>query len=120
MVEPVDPLERRVLDVIDPLPRPASADELGLVEPDDGLGEGVVVAVALGSDRVHGTLLTETLGVADREVLTAPITVVDQLIQIASSPDRHLQCVQREVGSQRPRRPPTDDRRLYASMMNEV
>ncbi len=42
MVEPVDPLERGVLDVIDPLPRATASDQLGLVEPDDRLGEGVI------------------------------------------------------------------------------
>ena len=42
MVKPVDPLERGVLDVVDPLPRAAPADELGLVEPDDRLGQGVI------------------------------------------------------------------------------
>lgn len=31
MVEPIDPLERGVLGVIDALPRPRVADELGLV-----------------------------------------------------------------------------------------
>ncbi len=41
MVEPVDPLEGGVLDVVDALPRTTPADELGLVEPDDRLGERV-------------------------------------------------------------------------------
>ena len=41
VVEPVHPLERAVLDVVDALPRPPPADELGLVQPDDGLREGV-------------------------------------------------------------------------------
>lgn len=31
MVEPVDPFERPVLDVVDPLPRAACPDQLGLV-----------------------------------------------------------------------------------------
>ena len=45
IVEPVNPFERRVLHrIVSPL-TPASVDRLGLVEPDDGLGEGVVVGV---------------------------------------------------------------------------
>ena len=46
IVEPVSLFERRVLHRIVSPPRPASADHLGLAEPDDGLGEGVVVGVA--------------------------------------------------------------------------
>lgn len=45
VVEPVDPLERGVLHVVDALPGAALADELGLVQPDDRLGEGVVVTL---------------------------------------------------------------------------
>jgi hypothetical protein len=47
VVEPVDPLERGVLDVVDALPRSTPADQLGLVEPDDRLCEGVVIGIAL-------------------------------------------------------------------------
>jgi hypothetical protein len=35
VVEPVDPLERRVFDVIEPFHGPRAADQLGPVEPDD-------------------------------------------------------------------------------------
>jgi hypothetical protein len=51
-VEPVDPSERRELDVLDAAPGALSgpADGLGLVVSVDGLGERVVVAVADGSD----------------------------------------------------------------------
>jgi hypothetical protein len=83
VVEPVDPLERVELDVVDALPRAAPADQLGLVEPDDHLGQGVVIRIALGPGRVHGAGLTEALGVADREVLAAPVAVVKQTIDIA-------------------------------------
>jgi len=37
VVEPVHPLERRVLDVLEPFPRTSTADELGLVQADDRL-----------------------------------------------------------------------------------
>ena len=50
VVEPVDVLENGELHVVEPSPGPAAADELGLVEPDEGLGGGVVVGVALVSD----------------------------------------------------------------------
>jgi len=51
VVEPVDVGEGRELDVVEPPPRSATVDELPLVEPVEALGEGIVVAVALRSDR---------------------------------------------------------------------
>jgi len=43
VVEPVDPLGGRVLDVIDGLPRLAWLDQFGLVQAVDRLGESVVI-----------------------------------------------------------------------------
>jgi hypothetical protein len=69
MVEPVDPLQGGVLDVVHPLPGAAPADQLGLVQPDDGLGQGVVIGVADRANRGDRAGLGEPLGVADRQVL---------------------------------------------------
>jgi hypothetical protein len=46
------------LDVLDGSPRAAVEDELGLVEPDHRLGQGVVVGVPPGADRrrLHSSL----------------------------------------------------------------
>ena len=41
VVEPVDPFERRELEVVEAAPGAAVADELGLVQPDDRLGERI-------------------------------------------------------------------------------
>ena len=46
VVEPVDPFQRGGLDGLERPPSPAQVDDLGLVEPIDGLGERVVIAVA--------------------------------------------------------------------------
>ncbi len=46
MVEPVDVFEGGVFDVVDGAPWPSPADEFVLVEPDGGLGHGVVDRVA--------------------------------------------------------------------------
>jgi len=51
VVEPVDPLERRELDLFEALPGPLVADDLGLVEADHAFGHGVVVGVAAAPDR---------------------------------------------------------------------
>ena len=50
VVEPSYPFQRGELYRLLGLPRPAPVDHLGLVEPVDGLGQRVVVAVALGAD----------------------------------------------------------------------
>jgi hypothetical protein len=50
MVEPVHPAEGGELEVVDAAPGPVAADALELVEPDKGLGLGVVVGVADGAD----------------------------------------------------------------------
>lgn len=49
MVEPGHPLQRRQFHRLFGLPRPAPMNDLGLVEPVDGLGQRVVIAVALGA-----------------------------------------------------------------------
>jgi hypothetical protein len=51
VVEPVDPLERVELDVVDPLPRPMPADQLGLVGSDDRLGQSVDAPISVKRSR---------------------------------------------------------------------
>ena len=65
VVEPVDPLQGGVLDLIKTLPGAAPADQFGLVQPDDRLGQGVVVAVAAGAHRGDRPGLGQAFGVAD-------------------------------------------------------
>src|SRR5215204_7726425 len=50
VVEPVDPFQCRVFDGFEGSPRPPLMDDLGLVEAVDGLGQGVVIAVAHTAD----------------------------------------------------------------------
>ncbi len=57
------------LDLVGRPPEALGADELGLVEAVDRLGEGVIVGITLGADRGDRTLVGEALGVPDREVL---------------------------------------------------
>ena len=53
-------------------------DQLGLVQPIDHLGQGVVVAVTLAADRRRNAGLGQPLAVADRDVLRASVAVMDQ------------------------------------------
>ena len=74
-------------------------DDLGLVEAVDGLGQGVVIAVADTADRRLDAGLGEALGVLDRQVLAAAIAVMDEAA--ADWPafvDRLLQGIEDEAG----------------------
>ena len=53
-------------------------DELGFVEAVDGLSQGVVVAVSDGSDRGLDSGGDQRIGVGQRDVVAAPIAVMDQ------------------------------------------
>ena len=50
MIEPIDPFEGGKLDGFETAPRPAPMDHLGLEQPVDRLGQGIVVAVADTAD----------------------------------------------------------------------
>ena len=69
VVEPVDVVKRRPLDVLDVAPGFLAVDQFALVVAVERLGHGVVIGVATRTDRGHGAGLAESLGVADREVL---------------------------------------------------
>ena len=53
-------------------------DHLGLVEAVDGLGQGIVVAVADAADGWLDAGLGQALGVFDRDVLAAAIAMMDK------------------------------------------
>ena len=80
MVEPVDPFQRGILDGIDVPPRSAPADHLGLEQADDRFRQGVVVRVADTADRRLDSGLGKSLGVADLQVLAAPVAVMHQTL----------------------------------------
>jgi hypothetical protein len=69
IVEPVDPFQRGELDGFQVSPRAVSPDHLSLVEVVDGLGQGVVEAVADAADRRLDTGLGKSSGVLDRDIL---------------------------------------------------
>jgi hypothetical protein len=65
----IDIFERGELDGFERAPGPSAMDHLGLVEAVDGLGQGVVVAVADATDGRLDPGLGQALGVFDREVM---------------------------------------------------
>src|SRR5581483_12461431 len=52
-IEPVHVLSGGILDIVQAAPRPRMVDQLGLLEPAHGLGEGMVVAIAPRADGGH-------------------------------------------------------------------
>jgi hypothetical protein len=80
VVEPVDPFGGGVLDLVHGAPRFAWFDQLGLIQPVDGLGQGVVIRASDRTDRgldacfgknsVNLTALIECPRVCSPEFLT--------------------------------------------------
>src|SRR3546814_16854496 len=69
IVEPGHPFQRGQFHRGLGFPRCPSMDQLGLVEAVDGLGEGIVIAVAAAADRRLDTGLSQALAITDRDVL---------------------------------------------------
>ena len=65
LVPPPDPRQGGQLDLAGSSPRAAGADQLGLVQAVDRLGQRVVDRVARGADRGHRALVGRALGGAD-------------------------------------------------------
>ena len=84
-VPPVLPPHGGLLDRLDALPEPRGVDELGLVEPVDGLGQVVVVRVAHGAYRSRHPGGDEGIAVRQTDVLRGPIAVVGQALSAAGS-----------------------------------
>ena len=72
VVEPVDPRQGGVLDLIKTLPGATPADQLGLVQADDRLGQRIVERVATRADRAGRAGVGQPLGVADRQLVAGP------------------------------------------------
>ena len=85
VIEPVDPFEGGVFDSLEAAPWATPMDDLGLVKAIDRLGQGVVVAVADAADRRFDAGFGEPLGVFDRDILAAAITVIDKTAAVLRS-----------------------------------
>src|ERR1035437_7610729 len=110
LVPPGDPDGSCQFDLVGCPPGPMAADQLGLVEAIDRLGQGVVVAVTFGADGVHDTGLGQSFDVSDGQVLDAAIAVVDEAGEIvAAGVDGHLESVESEVGPHARSGAPADD-----------
>src|SRR3954447_6493574 len=81
--------------------RAALSDQFGLVEPDRGFRERVVVGVAAAADAALEACLFDPFGVANGEVLHAAVGVVHEPVQVVAlaAPEGHLERVQRQIGA---------------------
>ena len=77
-VKPLHPVRGRGLDLIDVSPGPFVMDQLGLIESDLGLREGVVVGVADGSNRGVDAFLDQAVGEGNGRIDAAGIGVKRQ------------------------------------------
>ena len=97
VVPPSHPLQGRELDLRGGAPWPLLADQLRFVEGIDGLGEGIVVAVAEGTSRGCGAELDSPMGVNQAHVVRAMVGVMSQSGEITASCERgDVQCHQRQ------------------------
>jgi hypothetical protein len=100
LFKPVDPFQGGELDRVERAPWSAPMNDLGFVEAVDGLGQGVVIAVADAADRGFDPGLGEALGVLDADVLRAAVRVMDQAAMALRPPfvQGLLQRVENEAG----------------------
>jgi len=80
VVVPVDPFQGFPLDLAHGLPGAEEVDHLGFEQADDALCQGIVVGIANAADRGINPSISQPLGILDRQVLAAPVTVMDQLV----------------------------------------
>jgi hypothetical protein len=110
VVEPPDPLQGGEFDVLQAPPWALSANDLGFEEADHALGQGVVVGIAPAADGRLDSRFGQSLGITNREVLNAPVAVVNKRAIRFGLPlaDRLLQSVQGQVAPQGAGDPPAD------------
>ena len=61
-------------------------DHFGLVQADDGFSQGIVVRVTGRPDGGIDTNFSLALCLADRQILTPPVAVMDQNFTLLSGP----------------------------------
>jgi hypothetical protein len=110
VIEPVDPSECGEFDRFQRAPGSAPLNDFRFVEPYHRFREGIVVRIAAAADRRRDARIGEPFGVAHRQVLRSPITMVDQRRGGRSAIiERLLKCIEHEVGLQRRRDSPADN-----------
>jgi len=77
VVEPGYPFQRSQFDGFTCFPRSAAVDQLSLVESVNGLGQVVIIAVALATYKGFNAGFCQAFAVLDRYVLRTAVAMVD-------------------------------------------
>ena len=111
VVEPVHPFECGEFHGFCVPPRATTVDDLGLEQAVDSFGEGIVVGIADAADGRFDAGLHQALGVFDRDILAAPVAVMDETAATyrASVVKSLFQGIEDETGMRRAAYPPADD-----------
>jgi hypothetical protein len=86
-------------------------DQLGFVEAVDRFGERVVITITDAADRRLDAGFGQAVGILDRDVLTAAVTVVDEPAAMgrAALIQSLFKSIEDETGMSRAADPPADD-----------
>src|SRR5262245_51394794 len=104
------PLERSELDGVNRTPWATSMDELGLVQADHRLRQGIIKRVNGAADGRLDARFSQALRVANGQVLYASVAVVHQVFYVRPGVNCLLECIESKIASQRVRNARTDDR----------
>src|SRR5262245_66216887 len=84
-------------------------NDLGLEQSDDRLSESIVVRVADAADRRLDAGRRQALSVTNREILAAPVAMMNHAFRIGTSPQRLLKRIQDQIRMHRAGDTPADD-----------
>ena len=84
-----------------------AVDDLSLEQPVDRLGQGIVVTVAHAADGRFDSRLSQSLGVANGQILRSAIRVMNQTRSGLSLMHGLLRSIQNKPGMGRPTDPPS-------------
>ena len=86
VVEPVDPFQGGIFDVVESSPWSSSIDDFGLVEAVDCLSHSVIERISDRTDRRFDAGGGEPFAVTDRQILRSSIRVMDQTGSVTVEP----------------------------------
>ena len=106
MFEPIDPRERRKLHRLQTPPRALPSNYLRLEEPNQRLGEGIVIRITTAAHGRRDAGVGEAIGVPHRQILRAAVAVMHQAREgvAGAVADGLLERIQHEVRAQGRRR----------------
>ena len=84
-------------------------DDLGFIQSDNRLSQGVVIGVALGAGGWPDSGCRKAFAVADRKILAALITMMDEPLNVAAAAQGLVQSCQNQIRLHRCRNLPANN-----------